>query len=66
MSRRQLKFNDARVDWSVTDGRVGVGTVELRKGLFAAIDLSGHVVGRFATLAEAASVLQTLPQAEKE
>jgi hypothetical protein len=63
---RHTKFNDERVDWSITDGRVGIGTVKIRKGLFVAIDLSGHVVGKFSTLAEAASVLQHIPQAEKE
>jgi hypothetical protein len=61
MSKRQAKFNDARVDWSITDGRTGVGTVKIRKGLFVAIDLSGHVVGKFSTLAEAAGVLQHIP-----
>jgi hypothetical protein len=63
---KHIKFKSRKVHWSVTDGRVGVGTVDMRKGQFVAIDLSGHVVGRFATLAEAAAVLETLPQAQKE
>jgi hypothetical protein len=66
MDKRHLKFNSRKVHWSVTDGRTGVGTIELRGDGFVAIDLSGRVVGRFPTLHEAASVLEHLPQAEKE
>jgi hypothetical protein len=51
-----------RLHWSVSDGRTAVGKVELRHGVFVAIDLAGHAVGSFSTLHEAARALETVPQ----
>jgi len=39
--------------FSVTDGRVACGTVDLINGAFVATDTSGAVVGRFPTLHQA-------------
>ena len=43
----------AQVHFSVTDGRVACGTVDLINGAFVATDTSGAVVGRFPTLHQA-------------
>jgi hypothetical protein len=41
--------------WAVADGRRARGVVDLVGGEFVAIDTTGMVLGRFATLAAAAA-----------
>jgi hypothetical protein len=36
--------------YSVTDGRTALGTVELTSGAFVAVDSSGEIIGAFDTL----------------
>jgi hypothetical protein len=60
--RHRLSAQNQRVHWSVSDGRVAVGKVELRRGAFVAIDIAGNIVGSFSTLHEAARALETIAQ----
>jgi hypothetical protein len=43
--------------WSIYSGRKALGAVELIDGVFTAIDVTGTVIGTFATLHEAARAL---------
>ena len=47
--------------WSISDGRVAIGTVDLdRGGAFVARDLAGKVVGRFNSLLLASRVFELM------
>jgi len=48
--------------WRITDGSVPVGRIELRHGMFVAIDVAGAVVGAFGTLHDARHALEHLHQ----
>jgi hypothetical protein len=50
MSERAPSSRPAQYSVSVTDGRDAVGTVKLIDGSHVAIDITGKVVGTFATL----------------
>jgi hypothetical protein len=62
MKRHRLSAQSERTSWSIADGRQSVGRVELRRGAFVAIDLAGHVVGRFPSLHEAAGALEAVDE----
>jgi hypothetical protein len=40
--------------YAITDGRDALGTVQVAGGFFIAVDITGIVIGTFATLREAA------------
>ena len=50
--RRECKPNNAR--YSVSDGRETCGVVDLVDGGFVAVDITGNIIGKFATLLAAA------------
>jgi hypothetical protein len=43
----------AQVHFSVTDGRVALGTIDVVDGAFVALDINGAVVGQYPTLRQA-------------
>jgi hypothetical protein len=49
LTRRQA----AAAHYSVTSGRVTIGTINQIAGVFVAVDISGTTIGTFATLSEA-------------
>ena len=50
---------DEITHWAINDGRTCLGVVDLVDSMFTARDVAGNVIGKFASLHEAAQAFDT-------
>jgi hypothetical protein len=53
-TKAHFKQTPTAAHWSVTEGRVALGTVQYSGGAFVATDTAGTCIGRFTSMREAA------------